>query len=107
MVGLALKTVFAAGMAVSGLDFSLDQPKPSSYNKDSETAIFTDLNESPFYKFRKPAFLLNAADDALIISVSRQRSLLRNQISPSKLDPHLVCGKHMKDHLVQQYGNAS
>ena len=88
LVGLALEDRFAAGMAVAGLDFSLDQPKPSSYSKGSETAIFTDLNESLFHKFRKPTFLLNAADDALIISVSRQRSLLGDQISPSKLDPH-------------------
>ena len=88
LVGLALEDRFAAGMAVAGLDFSLDQTKPTSYSKDSETAIFTDLNKSPFYKFRKPTFLLNAADDSLIISVSRQRSLLGNQISPSRQDPH-------------------
>jgi len=88
LVSLALEDRFAAGMAVAGLDFSSDQPKPTSYRKDSETALFSDQSESPFYKFRKPMFLLNAADDALIISVSRQRSLQGDQSSPSRLDPH-------------------
>ncbi|MFK8049643.1 MAG: acetylhydrolase [Halioglobus sp.] len=93
LVGLALEDRFTAGFAVvppGFADVRSALPKEVLAPANKESAMLSADEHAPFYKFTKPTFILNGAEDTLIIRMGAEQAKAAGLSMPNADNPHPV-----------------
>lgn len=93
LVGLAMEERFTAGFAVvppGFADVRAALPRDILVPADKESIMLSSKEDSPYYKFTKPTYILNGAEDSLIIDMGAEQAQAAGLNAPNAQDPHPV-----------------
>lgn len=100
LVGLAMEERFTAGFAVvppGFADFRTALPEEILVPAGEESIMLSSEKDSPYYKFTKPTFVLNGAEDSLIIGMGAEQAKAAGLAEPNAENPHPVLRQTFED----------
>jgi dienelactone hydrolase len=93
LAALGLEPRFKAGVAVvapSVPDFRPFMPESLMAASSEESTMFSSDEKFPLGQLSRPTFLLNSAEDALILNINMALAMTFQSMSPSDVNPHPV-----------------